>query len=117
MDISITIMIMSGVEDGISYQLTTTEHGTVVDDHWRIAIGRKEDNDLILSQDTFVSRHHANLHCRGNDWWLEDANSTNGTFIEKPKDPLNDERIAGFRQLKENQLFRIGRTWLRLKTD
>ena len=50
-----------------------------------ITMGREASNDLIISDET-VSSHHAKLSHRHRQWWLEDLQSTNGTF-------LNNERI------------------------
>ncbi|MCE5206876.1 MAG: FHA domain-containing protein [Chloroflexi bacterium] len=50
-----------------------------------ITMGRETSNDLIISDET-VSSHHAKLSHRHRQWWLEDLQSTNGTF-------LNNERI------------------------
>ena len=46
-----------------------------------IKIGKSDDNDFVVN-DPHVSRHHACL-IREEDgcWLLEDANSTNGTFV------------------------------------
>ena len=45
-----------------------------------ISIGRKEDNDIIIDNPA-VSGHHARLVKHGNKFFIEDLNSTNGTFI------------------------------------
>ncbi len=50
-----------------------------------ILIGRDQTCDLSLKNET-VSTHHARLTYRQNQWWLEDLNSTNGTY-------LNEERV------------------------
>ena len=48
-------------------------------------IGRDESNELILSDET-VSSFHAKIRFHHKQWWVEDMQSTNGTF-------LNEERI------------------------
>lgn len=110
-------MIMSGVEDGTILHFDSETDGTVINDQWKLTIGRREDNDMPLQNDTFISRHHATLHWRQEQWWIEDRNSTNGTFVEQEDNYANDERIFGFRHIPEGQLFRVGRTWLRIQAN
>ena len=50
-----------------------------------ITIGRLSDNDLVISLET-VSGHHARMEREGNQVYLVDLGSTNGTAIN---DPLN----------------------------
>jgi predicted component of type VI protein secretion system len=45
-----------------------------------IRIGKKEDNDLALADNT-VSRHHLVIEQRGDSFVLKDLDSTNGTSI------------------------------------
>jgi len=45
-----------------------------------LTIGRGQDCDLVL-QDTQVSRRHAELRRHGDQWFLVDLGSTNGTFV------------------------------------
>lgn len=45
-----------------------------------LTIGRGLNNDIIL-EDTRVSRHHAQLRYRSRRFWIADAGSTNGTFV------------------------------------
>ena len=109
-------MIMSGVEDGtlLAYSAARGD-GRTVDDRWTITIGRRDENDICLRNDTYVSRQHANLHQTNTSWWLEDCESTNGTFVASPDDFFNDLTVRGIIQITEGQLFRVGRTWLRIQ--
>ena len=43
-------------------------------------VGRKPDNDIVLSHPT-VSGHHCKIYSAGDSWFVEDLNSTNGTFV------------------------------------
>jgi S1-C subfamily serine protease len=49
----------------------------------RVRIGRSRDNALVLSDsDTPLSSgHHAEAIVEGGAWWIVDAGSTNGTFV------------------------------------
>jgi len=112
---SAIIVIMSGIDDGSIISVNDIDNGDVQDGHWVLTLGRKEENDVCLKSDTFVSRQHAKLHLKDHSWWLEDCDSTNGTFIEMPDDFFSDQRVTGIIPLEMDQLFRVGRTWLRLK--
>lgn len=111
----IQVMVMSGVEDGTLHTFAPERDGLPKDERWILTIGRREDNDLCLRNDTFISRQHANILWYQNAWWLEDLNSTNGTFVESTRDFFSDERVLERIPLTVWQLFRIGRTWLRLQ--
>ena len=56
-----------------------------------INIGRTSDNDLVINN-IKVSRKHAKLEKKGNDWYLEDLDSSNGTFINGMK--IKKERVT-----------------------
>lgn len=69
-----------------------------------VAIGRAADNDLIIDEnyvgwDT-VSRHHAEIQRRGDDFILVDLDSRNGVYV-------NGQR-TGKNLLKDNFQFAIG---------
>ena len=114
-DLHIEIMIMSGVEDGLVMSYSTANgDGAIEADAWVITMGRRDDNDLCLRNDTFASRYHARLHLRDGAWLLEDINSKNGTFVEEQDE---DARVSGTLPLAASQLFRVGRTWLRIQPE
>ncbi|NMC79389.1 MAG: FHA domain-containing protein [Chloroflexi bacterium] len=50
-----------------------------------VVIGRDPNCELSFPDET-VSGHHARLSYHHNQWWVEDLQSTNGTF-------LNDEKV------------------------
>lgn len=47
-------------------------------------LGRKPDNDIVLDN-AAVSGHHAKMYESGGTWFVEDLNSTNGTFVNGKK--------------------------------
>lgn len=49
-----------------------------------IVIGREIGCDLRLTDST-VSGRHARIGFRQGQWWLEDLNSTNGTFLNQTR--------------------------------
>ena len=51
-----------------------------------LIIGRSGRSDYTITNET-VSARHARLSYHHNQWWAEDLNSRNGTF-------LNDERLS-----------------------
>ncbi|MCS4532319.1 FHA domain-containing protein [Corynebacterium sp. ES2730-CONJ] len=71
-----------------------------------ITIGRSHDCGLNLDDD-FTSGHHARLFSRGNEWFIEDLDSRNGTFVQGARIDAPERVVAG-------QDLKIGRTTLRL---
>jgi class 3 adenylate cyclase len=73
------------------------------DEQATIAIGRRPDNDVVLSWDNEVSRRHAHLQREEGNWLLVDDESRNGSF-------LNGERLAGQHRLRDGDVLRFGDT-------
>ncbi len=48
------------------------------------AVGRKPDNDIVLEHPT-VSGHHCKIYQAAGSYFVEDLNSTNGTFVNGKK--------------------------------
>ena len=112
----LNLMMMSGVEDGQQRNFDSENgDGHSENGEWIISIGRRDDNDITLRSDTFISRIHAQIHWKDDRWWLEDCASKNGTFIEGVGD--EDVRVTGTIPITPGQLFRIGRTWMRIQVD
>lgn len=55
-----------------------------IDGKKELLIGRAASSDLIIG-DEFASTMHAKLVLVGEDWVLQDLNSTNGTFLDGKK--------------------------------
>ncbi len=47
-------------------------------------IGSQAGNELVVL-DRFISGQHARLHWDGVSWWVEDLNSTNGTYLDQQR--------------------------------
>lgn len=58
--------------------------GSVIPIKNNITVGRKEGNSVVLSDKT-VSGNHARLFIKNDVLYIEDLESTNGTFINKKK--------------------------------
>jgi two-component system, cell cycle response regulator len=67
-----------------------------------LRIGRGSENQIILEGDS-VSRRHARVEMRGDEWYVVDENSTNGTFV-------NDEQIKGDWRLENGDRVKVGPT-------
>lgn len=71
-----------------------------------MVIGRGADCDLVLGDD-YASGRHARIFSAGDDWFVEDLDSRNGTFV-------NGFRIDQPEQIGVNTDIRVGRTTVRL---
>ena len=71
------------------------------------SIGRASGNTVVLTDD-YVSNEHALLMLRGQQWWVEDLNSRNGTFLNGV--PLHEPTIVS-----PGDLLTIGRTELKVE--
>jgi hypothetical protein len=71
----------------------------------QIIVGRSSDLDMVLVED-MVSRKHAKIQLTGDQIWIEDLGSTNGTFV-------NGEKIKRSR-LKEGDRVLVGTSILKL---
>ena len=72
-------------------------------------VGRAEDNVLMLD-DPFASTNHAMVLWREGQWWLEDLESHNGTY-------LNGQRLDRPQRLTSGDHIRIGESILRFDLD
>ncbi|MGB9856653.1 MAG: FHA domain-containing protein [Dictyoglomaceae bacterium] len=82
------LIIKHGLERGKDFKIQKEE----------TKIGRDEENDVVLTHPT-VSRFHAKIIRDGENYFIEDLNSANGTFvngIKVKKELLNDNDILQF---------------------
>ena len=93
----IKLEVLSGPTDGEIYHFNKS-----------LGIGRDKTNELALPWDRFISRRHAKLLVAEPECFLEDLDSTNGTFI-------NGDRLKGRIVLSNGQIFKVGRTWLQIE--
>jgi len=74
-----------------------------------VTIGRDPNCDFPIL-DEAISAHHARISYHHSQWWLEDLNSTNGTFIGKSKVSVPTVLIA-------SDQFRCGNTLFTVEMD
>ena len=70
------------------------------------SIGRSAQSDIVLKNDDFASGRHATLTRHGGLLYVEDADSTNGTYV-------NDRKAVGATPLRSGDRVRIGSTTFR----
>ena len=68
-----------------------------------VTVGRGGENDLVLIGDEFASARHARIEMRGDGVWVQDLDSTNGTYV-------NGARVAGAQRLDAGDVVRVGET-------
>ena len=70
-------------------------------------VGRVEDNAFQIPEAS-VSSHHCEIIQRGDDFYVRDLNSTNGTFV-------NGKQVTTEALLRPGGVFRLGTVDLRLE--
>ena len=65
------LVITSGPREGLEIDLPSEQ----------LTIGRSSESGLVI-RDDYTSTHHARLLLWGDDWVLQDLDSTNGTFLD-----------------------------------
>jgi two-component system, cell cycle response regulator len=70
-----------------------------------ITMGRSSQADVHLDQES-VSRNHCKLWKDGHRYFIEDLQSTNGTYV-------NDELVSGPTDLRDGDQLKVGRTILK----
>ena len=49
-----------------------------------LAVGRKDDNDIVIDNPA-ISGHHCRISVQGGTYFVEDLDSTNGTFVNEKR--------------------------------
>ena len=73
-----------------------------------ILIGRADDSTLKLDDD-YASTRHARISRQGEDWYVEDLGSTNGTYLDRAK-------VTGPTRVPLGVPVRIGKTVIELRS-
>jgi pSer/pThr/pTyr-binding forkhead associated (FHA) protein len=69
-------------------------------------LGRSSASDIVLKSDDFASGRHASITRHGGLLYVEDAGSTNGTYI-------NGRKTVGATPLRVGDALRVGSTTFR----
>jgi hypothetical protein len=75
-----------------------------------VTVGRGGQNDLVLDGDEFASARHARIEARGDGVWVQDLDSTNGTYV-------NGARVMGAQRVNAGDVLRVGETDLVVEED
>ncbi|MDQ3965657.1 MAG: FHA domain-containing protein [Actinomycetota bacterium] len=70
------------------------------------SIGRSSASDIVLKSDDYASGRHARLTRHGGLLYVEDTNSTNGTYV-------NGRKAVGATPLRSGDRVRVGSTTFR----
>lgn len=92
------IVITSGPKAGLELPLGTEP----------LTIGRSSESGLVI-RDDYTSSHHARLVLWGDQWMLQDLDSTNGTSHD-------GQRVAAPVQVKVGAPIKVGATTFELRT-
>ena len=72
-----------------------------------VTLGRSQESTIVLDDD-YVSGRHARFFPRDGQWFVEDAGSTNGTYIDRTK-------VTSATPVKIGMPVRIGKTVVELR--
>jgi len=98
--VRLVVMRSPSLEDGAEFPLNSAP----------VTVGRGGQNDLVLTGDEFASARHARVEVRGDGAWVQDLESTNGTYV-------NGARVTGAQRLAAGDVLRIGETDLVVEED
>ena len=96
--ISLTLEIINGVYDGLSYNMGPSATS--------LSIGRAPDNEVSIPFESMASRSHAQIVKEGDSFYLIDQKSMNGSF-------LNESKVVDRINIYSDDIVRIGNTKFR----
>jgi pSer/pThr/pTyr-binding forkhead associated (FHA) protein len=70
-----------------------------------VTIGRREDNDIQIYSDSALSRRHARVFRRDEQFWIQDRKSSFGTWVDGERVPSEESA-----PLADGSLVRLART-------
>lgn len=89
-------------------QLVDQSTGSIIDiDRWETSIGKSRSNDITLPLES-VSRFHAVIAKKRNEWVITDTFSKTGIMV-------NEEQIDGQAVIEDGDIIAIGRARLQFK--
>jgi hypothetical protein len=100
--VAVGLRIIDGGETGLTA-------GEVLPLERSTTLGRWSGNGIVLP-DTSVSARHTILTYENGCWWIQDMDSTNGTY-------LNGEPVRRKLPLRSNDVLTLGQVRLRLEDD
>ncbi len=68
-----------------------------------MTIGRGQGCNVPMPRDTFASSVHARIYQHSNGWYVDDLDSTNGTFV-------NGKKVAGSQIIVSGDRLQVGQT-------
>jgi pSer/pThr/pTyr-binding forkhead associated (FHA) protein len=89
-----SILIVGGPLDSATIPLVKAD----------LIIGRSQSSAIVL-EDDFVSFRHARIFPQGDKWFVEDLDSTNGTYV-------NGEKLIGIDEIFVGTQIKIGASQL-----
>ena len=87
------VRVVAGVDQGRCFDIGLQGCG----------IGRERDNDIIL-EDTLLSRHHCWIDLKGNELWVRDLESANGTLVDGTEIKLSKVGVGSRIMVGDTQL-------------
>jgi hypothetical protein len=79
-----------------------------------LTFGRLEANDWSFQKDKAMSRRHTRVFFRDGEFWIEDLNSTNGTWKIDENVPYGRRKIETIEKVRDSDEYQLGNTRIHL---